>query len=230
MAIILIVDDDPNIRELIGLYLAKEGFELLQAEHGKDALQKMKQYKADLVVLDIMMPMMDGWELCSELRRLYPDTPLLMVTAKGETGQKVKGFNLGTDDYLVKPFDPPELVVRVKALLKRYKIAASSRVQVGNIELNRQTYKVTYGHKELALPPKEFELLFKLGSYPGQIFTREQLIEQIWGADYAGDDRTIDVHIKRLRERFAGSSDDIPPAFQIGTVYGLGYRLVVDND
>ncbi|WP_044481542.1 response regulator transcription factor [Paenibacillus antibioticophila] len=230
MAIILIVDDDPNIRELIGLYLAKEGFELLQAEHGEDALQKMKQYKADLVMLDIMMPMMDGWELCSELRRLYPDTPLLMVTAKSETGQKVKGFNLGTDDYLVKPFDPPELVVRVKALLKRYKIAASSRVQVGNIELNRQTYKVTYGHKELALPPKEFELLFKLGSYPGQIFTREQLIEQIWGADYAGDDRTIDVHIKRLRERFAGSSGDIPPAFQIGTVYGLGYRLVVEND
>lgn len=229
MATILVVDDDPNIRELICLYLSKEGFDLIQADNGADALEKMEQTKADLVVLDIMMPVMDGWELCVELRRLYPETPLLMVTAKGETGQKVKGFNLGTDDYLVKPFDPLELVVRVKALLKRYKIAVSQSIQLGNVWLNRQTYKVIRGVEELAIPPKEFELLFKLGSYPGQIFTREQLIEQIWGTDYAGDDRTVDVHIKRLRERFAGGDAGIPSAFQIVTVYGLGYRLVVDK-
>ncbi|MGG6310464.1 response regulator transcription factor [Paenibacillus macerans] len=228
MAKIMIVDDDPYIRELIGLYLSKEGFDLIQADNGADALEKMEQAPADLAVLDIMMPVMDGWDLCSELRRRYPDTPLLMVTAKGETGQKIKGFNLGTDDYLVKPFDPLELVVRVKALLKRYKIAASQSVQLGNVWLNRQTYKATRGEEELTLPPKEFELLFKLGSYPGQIFTREQLIEQIWGPDYEGDDRTVDVHIKRLRERFAGGAGS-PAPFRIETVYGLGYRLEVEK-
>lgn len=226
MAALLIVDDDPNIRELMCLYLAKEGFTLIQADNGTEALEKMEQTRADLVVFDIMMPVMDGWELCSELRRLYPDTPLLMVTAKGETGQKVKGFGLGADDYLVKPFDPLELVVRVKALLKRYKIAVSQNIRLGNVWLNRQTYKVTRDDEEFALPPKEFELLFKLGSYPGQIFTREQLIEQIWGAGYGGDDRTVDVHVKRLRERFSKGTKADPP-FHIETVYGLGYRLTV---
>lgn len=224
MTTILVVDDDPNIRELICLYLKREGFHPMQAADGKEALEIMEQTQADLVVLDIMMPVMDGWELCGELRRQYPDTPLLMVTAKGETGQKVKGFNLGADDYLVKPFDPIELVIRVKALLKRYRISASQSIQLGHIWLNRQTYKVIRDSEELTLPPKEFELLFRLGSYPGQIFTREQLIQQIWGADYSGDDRTVDVHIKRLRERFA---HDDPPSFRIETVYGLGYRIEV---
>lgn len=226
MTTMLIVDDDPNIRELICLYLSKEGFETIQADHGAAALEWMERKAVDLVVLDIMMPVMDGWDLCRELRQMYPDTPLLMVTAKGETGQKVKGFNLGTDDYLVKPFEPIELVVRVKALLKRYKIASSQSIRLGNVTLNRSTFKVVHDVEELTIPPKEFELLFKLGSYPGQIFTREQLIEQIWGPDYEGDDRTVDVHIKRLRERFAAKAGTLP-SFRIETVYGLGYRLVV---
>ncbi|GIP59114.1 response regulator transcription factor [Paenibacillus sp. FSL W8-0186] len=228
MATIMLVDDDPHIRELICLYLSKEGFRPIQAENGAVALKMMEQEIADLVVLDIMMPVMDGWELCAELRRLYPDTPLLMVTAKGETGQKIKGFDLGADDYVVKPFEPLELVARIKVLLKRYKIASSQSIQLGNILLDRQSYKVIRGSEEFMLPPKEFELLFKLGSYPGQIFTREQLIEQIWGPDYTGDDRTVDVHIKRLRERFPASGQEAH-SFHIATVYGLGYRLVVDK-
>ncbi|RCX15607.1 DNA-binding response OmpR family regulator [Fontibacillus phaseoli] len=224
MTSILVVDDDADIRKLICLYLTREGLDSRQAADGREALELMAQTPADLVVLDIMMPVMDGWELCEELRKLYPDTPLLMVTAKGETGQKVKAFNLGTDDYLVKPFDPIELVIRIKALLKRYRISASQSIQLGQLWLNRQTYKVIRDSQELTLPPKEFELLFKLGSYPGQIFTREQLILQIWGSDYSGDDRTVDVHIKRLRERFAY---DDPPSFRIETIYGLGYRIEV---
>ncbi|GAA0136083.1 envelope stress response regulator transcription factor HitR [Paenibacillus sp. YSY-4.3] len=228
MATIMLVDDDPHIRELICLYLSTEGFRPIQAENGAVALKMMEEVIVDLVVLDIMMPVMDGWELCAELRRLYPDTPLLMVTAKGETGQKIKGFNLGADDYVVKPFEPLELVARIKVLLKRYKIASSQSIQLGNTLLDRQSYKVIRGSEEFMLPPKEFELLFKLGSYPGQIFTREQLIEQIWGPDYTGDDRTVDVHIKRLRERFA-ANDQEALSFHISTVYGLGYRLVVEK-
>ncbi|CAH0118033.1 MULTISPECIES: response regulator transcription factor [unclassified Paenibacillus] len=225
MATILVVDDDAHIRELMCLFLNNEGFETIQTENGAEAMSVMESASIDLVVLDIMMPIMDGWQLCSELRRSYPDIPLLMVTAKGETGQKVKGFNLGTDDYLVKPFDPVELVVRVKALLKRYRIALSQTIQIGDVILNRQTHKVIRGSEVSSLPPKEFELLFKLASYPGQIFTREQLIVDIWGMDYEGDDRTVDVHIKRLRERFAGEA--APQPFRIETVYGLGYRLEV---
>lgn len=228
MAAIMLVDDDPYIRELICLYVSNEGFHPIQAENGAVALRMMEQEIIDLVVLDIMMPVMDGWELCAELRRLYPDTPLLMVTAKGETGQKIKGFDLGADDYVVKPFEPLELMARIKALLKRYKIASSQSIQLGSILLDRQSYKVRRGSEEFILPPKEFELLFKLGSYPGQIFTREQLIEQIWGPNYTGDDRTVDVHIKRLRERFS-ANDQEAPSFHIATVYGLGYRLVVEK-
>jgi len=166
------------------------------------------------------MPVMDGWDLCRELRAVG-DVPILMLTAKGETRQKVKGFELGADDYLVKPFDPLELVARVKALLKRYRIATSQIVQIGSLSLNRKTYECRMGDREVLLPPKEFELLFKLASHPGRTFTRDELIEQIWGYDYEGDERTVDVHIKRLRERFA--RPDAP--FLIRTIRGLGYRL-----
>lgn len=169
-----------------------------------------------------MMPIMDGWTLCKELRRASPDLPLLMLTARGETWEKVKGFELGTDDYLTKPFDPLELTARVKVLLKRYRIEATQTIQFGNVILDRQTYKVKRGTEALTLPLKEFELLYKLAGTPGQVYTREQLIDQIWGINYAGDDRTIDVHIKRLRERFAATTD-----FRIETVRGLGYRLEV---
>ncbi|GIM46621.1 DNA-binding response regulator [Collibacillus ludicampi] len=222
MAKILVVDDDLHIRELIGLYLRNEGFEVLEASHGKEALTVMESTKIDLVILDIMMPEMDGWQFCQEIRN-YWDIPLLMVTAKGEPEQKIKGFKLGTDDYLVKPFDPLELVMRVKALLKRYRIATSQIIQLGDVILNRQNYDVTIGSEKFTLPLKEFELLFKLASYPGQIFTRDQLIEEIWGIDYQGDERTVDVHVKRLRERFPEQDERI--GFKIVTVRGLGYRL-----
>ena len=225
MAKILIVDDDPHMRELVRLFLEPEGFEIEEASDGVEALAALESFKADMVILDIMMPNMDGWELCRELRKDY-DIPLLMLTAKGETAQKVKGFDLGTDDYLVKPFEPAELVARVKALLKRYRIAISQTVQVGNLMMNRKTYEVVMGNNRLELPLKEFELMFKLASYPGKTFSREQLIEDIWGYDYEGTDRTVDVHINRLRER-------LPPdkgySFRISTVRGLGYRLEVDS-
>ncbi|MBB6669273.1 response regulator transcription factor [Cohnella nanjingensis] len=220
MTRLLIVDDDPHIRELVRLFLVNEGFDVREASDGVEALKLMESVQIDLAILDVMMPNMDGWELCKQLREHY-DIPLLMLTAKGETSQKVKGFQLGTDDYLVKPFEPAELVVRVKALLKRYKITVSQIVQFGQVQMNRQTYELTAGGQSHTLPLKEFELLFKLASYPGKTFSREQLIEQIWGYDYEGDERTVDVHIRRLRERFPEPEF----GFRITTIRGLGYRL-----
>jgi DNA-binding response OmpR family regulator len=224
MTKILVVDDDSHIRELVSVFLTREGFEVEQAANGLEALTAMERNPAELVVMDIMMPQMDGWTLCAKLRERY-DIPLLMLTAKGETSQKVKGFRLGTDDYLVKPFEPDELVARVKALMKRYKISISQKVSVGSILLDRQAYDVMAGDERLTLPMKEFELLFKLASYPGITFAREQLIEQIWGYDYEGDERTVDVHVKRLRERFPNERY----GFRITTIRGLGYRLEVSE-
>ncbi|MGG1556437.1 response regulator transcription factor [Paenibacillus ferrarius] len=223
MTKILVVDDDADIRELIRIYLDREGLTVLQASDGKEALHVMETTPAELVVLDVMMPNMDGWELCRELRKLYTDLPLLMVTAKSESVHKVKGFQLGTDDYLVKPFDPVELVMRVKALLKRYRINTSQTIALGGILIDRSTFNVKVYDVRTSLPLKEFELLYKLAGHPGQIFTRTQLIEQIWGMDYEGDERTVDVHIKRLRERFEPLTAD----FEIKTIRGLGYRLEV---
>ncbi|CAH0118224.1 Heme response regulator HssR [Paenibacillus sp. CECT 9249] len=217
---ILIVDDDPHIRELVGLFLRNEGFDVYEASDGLEALELLESVKADMIILDVMMPNMDGWKLCAELRKSY-DLPVLMLTAKGQTADKVKGFELGTDDYLVKPFEPVELVVRVKALLKRYRIAVSQTVQIGELTLNRKTFEVSVGDQSMTLPLKEFELLFMLASYSGKTLSREQLIEQIWGYDYEGDERTVDVHIKRLRERFPEEEH----SFRIATVRGLGYRL-----
>ncbi|NOU84546.1 response regulator [Paenibacillus sp. LMG 31460] len=222
MAPIMIVDDDPYIRELVRVFMLKEGFDVIEASDGADALKQLESVQVDMVIMDIMMPNMDGWELCKELREHY-DIPLLMLTAKGETSQKVKGFELGTDDYLVKPFEPVELAMRVKALLKRYKIASSQTVQVGDLSMNRKTYEVTVGSESVTLPLKEFELLYKLASYPGKTFSRDQLIEQIWGFDYEGNERTVDVHINRLRERFPEERH----AFRIATIRGLGYRMEV---
>ncbi|WP_339208640.1 response regulator transcription factor [Paenibacillus sp. FSL K6-3182] len=223
MAKILIADDDAHIRELMSLFLKNEGFEILEAKDGAEAQGIWENNQIDMVILDIMMPHVDGWELCREIRRVDSNIPLLMVTAKGESVQKVKGFQLGTDDYLTKPFDPMELVMRVKALLKRYMIVSSQTIQLGGVTLNRRNYQVIRGDETLTLPLKEFELLFKMANHPGQIFTREQLITQIWGKNYEGDDRTVDVHIKRLRERFAGDVQH----FQIETARSLGYRLVI---
>lgn len=226
MVKILIADDDPHIREMMSLYLRNEGFEVAEADNGEDALALVAAAGVQLVILDIMMPLMDGWELCREIRKRDADLPLLMVTAKGEAVHRVRGFQLGSDDYLTKPFHPMELVMRVKALLKRYRIAASRTVQLGGIVLDGRSNKVIRDGEELTLPLKEFELLFKLASHPGQIFTRESLIVQIWGIDYEGDDRTVDVHIKRLRQRFAGDAGH----FRIETARSLGYRLVVNAE
>ena len=223
MSTILIVDDDPHLRELSGVFLQREGFDVSEAANGVEALSFLENRKVDLVILDIMMPQMDGWEVCQQLRAWH-DLPVLMLTAKGETSQKLKGFQVGADDYLVKPFEPLELVARVKALLKRYRIATSQRVQAGDLQMDRKTFEIIVHGERLTLPLKEFELLFKLAGTPGRTFSRDQLIEDIWGYDFAGNERTLDVHINRLRERFPEDRH----SFRIRTIRGLGYRLEVD--
>jgi DNA-binding response OmpR family regulator len=223
MSNILLVDDDPHIRQLVRVLLEREGFTIIEAGDGVAALTQLATVSVDLVVLDLMMPNMDGWELCRQTRAAATDLPLLMLTAKGETSDKVRGFQLGTDDYLVKPFEPVELVMRVKALLKRYRIATAQTVQVGDLFMDGKTFEVRAGGEQLTLPLKEFELLFKLASYQGQTLSRDQLIEAIWGYAFEGNERTLDVHINRLRQRFPEDRH----AFKIRTIRGLGYRLEV---
>jgi DNA-binding response OmpR family regulator len=223
MSNILLVDDDPHIRQLVRVLLEREGFTIIEAGDGVAALAQLATVSVDLVVLDLMMPNMDGWELCRQIRAAATDLPLLMLTAKGETSDKVRGFQLGTDDYLVKPFEPVELVMRVKALLKRYRIATAQTVQVGDLFMDGKTFEVRAGGEQLTLPLKEFELLFKLASYQGQTLSRDQLIEAIWGYAFEGNERTLDVHINRLRQRFPEDRH----AFKIRTIRGLGYRLEV---
>lgn len=224
MTKILIVDDDPHIRELIGLYLRRNGFDIIEAVDGMQALRLLDNTKVDLVLLDIMMPNLDGWELCGEIRR-RSSMPMLMLTAQGEIAKKVRGLQLGADDYMVKPFELVELLARVKALLRRYRINTEQMVEVGELRLNRVTHDVVFHDQEFILPPKEFELLFKLASYPGRTLSRERLIEDIWGYDFDGDERTVDVHIKRLRDKFPEQTC----SFKIRTVRGLGYRLEVNT-
>jgi DNA-binding response OmpR family regulator len=221
---ILIVDDDPHIRQLVRVFLQREGLTPLEAADGVEALATLETTTVDLVILDLMMPNMDGWELCRRLRAAA-DVPLLMLTARGETTDKVRGFQLGTDDYLVKPFEPVELVMRVKALLKRYRIATAQTVQVGDLFMDQKTFEVRAGGERLTLPLKEFTLLFKLASNAGQTLSRDQLIEDLWGYDFEGNERTLDVHINRLRQRFP----DDRHAFKIKTIRGLGYRLEVEG-
>ncbi|NWL89460.1 MULTISPECIES: response regulator transcription factor [unclassified Paenibacillus] len=225
MTSVLVVEDDTHMWEMISMVLNHEGFRVRGAVNGKEALAEMESAPPDLVLLDIMMPIMDGWDLCQELRRLNPELPIIMITAKHETSQKVKGFGLGADDYLVKPFDPQELVARIKAVMRRYRIAADKMVRLGSLKLDRLRGTISDGKINWNLPLKEFELLYQLASYPGQIFMRDQLIEAIWGFDHEGDERTVDVHIKRLRERFSTYTH----LFRIVTVRGLGYRLVTES-
>lgn len=223
MATILVIDDDPYIRELVGILLTNEGFLIQEAKNGRVALEKLSEIKIDLCVLDLMMPEMDGFEFCHQAQKYYEDLPILMLTAKGEISQKVKGFQLGADDYLVKPFEGVELVMRVRALLKRYKIMTSQKVEIGDIILDKNSYTVIHSGVSRDIPMKEFELLFKLGSSVGKTFTRDQLIEDIWGYDFEGNERTLDVHINRLRDRFPAKEH----RFKITTIRGLGYRLEV---
>ncbi|OXM87272.1 response regulator transcription factor [Paenibacillus rigui] len=220
MPVILIVDDDAHIRELVRVFLEQSGFSTLEASDGNEALAVLERNKVDLVVLDIMMPNRDGWSMCEELRKDY-ELPVLMLTAKAETVHKVRGFEIGADDYLVKPFEPAELVVRVKALLKRYRIEASQIVQVGELFMNRRTFEVVMNGQGVTIPLKEFELLFKLASNLGRTISREQLIEDIWGFDYQGNERTLDVHVNRLRDKL----EEFGCSCLIKTIRGLGYRL-----
>ena len=223
MSKIMIVDDDPNIRELVRALLHDGGFDVCQAKDGRDALQNIMDENTDLAVIDLMMPGMDGYELCRKLRQYYENLPVLMLTAKAELPSKVKGFESGADDYLTKPFEGDELLLRVRALLRRYKIEASQTIQIGNVVIDKNSYAVTAGGVKEDIPMKEFELLFKLAGFPGRTFSRDQLIEDVWGYDFDGNERTLDVHIGRLRERFPVDTS----GFKITTVRGLGYRLEV---
>jgi two-component system OmpR family response regulator len=219
MNTILVVDDDPHIRKLIKLYLENSLFTVVEAEDGQKALDYVEHSKVDLMIVDVMMPRMDGIELTEDIRG-YLDIPILMVTSKRESIDKVKGYQAGTDDYLVKPFDPVELVLRVKSLLKRYNVSSTKVIQLGDVHINLSTLMVTSNEETVQLKKKECELLFKLAGSPGRIFTRTQLIESLWGIDYEGDERTVDVHIKRLRQRLESF-----PSILITTIRGLGYRL-----
>lgn len=219
---ILIVDDDVNILELVSIHLSDNGFNVYKAKDGMEALEILKNENCHLAIVDVMMPYIDGFTLTKTIRRLY-DIPIILLTAKGQIEDKEKGFEAGTDDYLVKPFEPKELVFRINALLRRYDqdVDDESVIRIGNTTINKEAYELKIGDRTILLPLKEFELLHYLMSHADQVFTRKQLIEEVWGKDYKGDHRTVDVHIKRLRERIYELTDD----FTIKTIRGVGYAL-----
>ena len=228
---ILIVDDDENIANLISLYLTKECYETRIEHDGQSALDAFKEYAPNLILLDIMLPGLDGYEVCREIRR-ESKVPIIMLSAKTEVFDKVLGLELGADDYIIKPFDSKELVARVKAVLRRYTEAPApvekkpdeKRVEYKDLIINLSNYEVIYKGKPVEMTPREIELLYFLASHPNQVFTREQLLDHIWGYEYAGDTRTVDVHIKRIREKIADTDQ-----WSIGTVWSVGYRFEVHN-
>lgn len=220
MLTILAVDDDPNILELVRITLSAANYIVLKAKNGREALDLMEQGKPDLAVVDVMMPEMDGYTLTKKLRSEW-DIPVLLLTAKGELEDKEKGFLAGSDDYLVKPFEPKELLFRIRAILRRYDKAVDVFIQAGPLSINRQTYEVSIGKKVLLLPLKEFELLSVLASHANQVLTREVLLDRVWGYDYEGDEQTLNVHIKRLRDKLEG----LPEQVSIVTIRGVGYKL-----
>ncbi|WP_144547071.1 response regulator transcription factor [Bacillus sp. X1(2014)] len=219
---ILIVDDDEYIRNLVTSLLMREGFKTISAENGGAALELLNKEDCDLAVVDIMMPVMNGYLLTTEIRKVY-DIPIILLTAKSQIEDKEKGFESGTDDYLIKPFEPKELIFRVNALLRRYGKSGEANIKVGTLYINKKSYEVKINNKTFMLPLKEFDLLTFLATHPNQVFSRGHLIEKIWGHDFEGDERTVDVHIKRLRERFANIAED----FTIKTIRGVGYSLEV---
>ncbi len=221
---VLVVDDDSNICELIRLYLEKEGFIVTISYDGKKALDAFREQAPDIVILDIMLPGMDGWQVCREIRRMSA-IPIIMLSAKDETFNKVLGLELGADDYMVKPFEPKELIARIRAVLRRYdkQEEAPQQVVFPGLVINKSTYSVKLNGNEIEMPPKELELLYFLASSPNKVFTREQLLENVWGFDFYGDTRTVDVHIKRLREKFEPGDYK----WQIKTVWGVGYKFEV---
>ncbi|NMB97686.1 MAG: response regulator transcription factor [Clostridiaceae bacterium] len=221
---VLVIDDDVNICEVIRLYMEKESFQVLSVYNGRKAIEEFSQFAPNIVILDIMLPGADGWQVCREIRKVS-NIPIIMLTAKGETFDKVLGLELGADDYIVKPFEPKELVARVKAVLRRYerRDLDTEEVVFPNLVINKSTYTVKINGKDMELPPKELELLFFLASNPNKVFTREQLLEHVWGFDFYGDSRTVDVHIKRLREKLNTQN----PSWQLKTVWGVGYKFEV---
>lgn len=226
---ILIVDDDNNIAELISLYLTKECYDTKIVNDGEQALIAFERYKPNMLLLDLMLPGIDGYQVCREIRA-KSDVPIIMLSAKGEVFDKVLGLELGADDYILKPFDSKELVARVKAVLRRFQPAkpeAYASVDIKCVEypgliVNLSNYSVTYDGQQIDMPPKELELLYFLASSPNQVFTREQLLDNIWGYEYVGDTRTVDVHVKRLREKIKDK-----PTWRIATVWGIGYKFEV---
>lgn len=221
---VLVVDDDVNICELVRLYLEKDGYEVVVAYNGIKAVEVFKDATPNIVVLDIMLPGMDGWQVCREIRKVS-GIPIIMLTAKGETFDKVLGLELGADDYVVKPFDPKELVARVKAVLRRYehKEMDVQEIIYPNLVVNKSNYTIKVSGIDMELPPKELELLFFLACNPNKVFTREQLLEHVWGFDFYGDSRTVDVHVKRLREKIEIENQK----WQLKTVWGVGYKFEV---
>ena len=218
---ILIVEDEANIRELLRLYLEREGYTVLEAENGVEGIKKWKSDKPDMLLLDVMMPVMDGWEVCREIRA-ESDVPIIMLTAKGEAADRVSGLEMGADDYIVKPLEMPEVIARVRAVFRR--IApddAPEKLSFDNLVIDKQAYDLVIKGKRVDAPPKEIELLYFLASSPNRVFTRAQLLDEVWGFDYFGDTRTVDVHVKRLREKLEGVSDK----WELKTVWGVGYKF-----
>ncbi len=220
---ILVVDDDVNICELLRLYLEKDGYSVIIVNDGMEAISAFQDSKPDLVLLDIMLPKLDGWQVCREIRKTS-DTPIIMLTAKGETFDKVLGLELGADDYVVKPFDAKEVVARVKAVLRRSGSNPTDtvkEVRYDKLVINLTNYELRVNGEQIDTPPKELELIYHLASNPNRVFTRDQLLDEVWGFDYYGDSRTVDVHVKRLREKLEGVSDK----WTLKTVWGVGYKF-----
>ena len=222
---ILIVDDDLNICELLRLYLQKDGFQTVVVNDGTAAVEAAKNEAPDLILLDIMLPKMDGWQVCREIRKTST-VPIIMLTAKGETFDKILGLELGADDYVTKPFDAKEIVARVKAVLRRSSpedVTKTKEVSYDKLKINLTNYELTVEGKNIDTPPKELELIYHLASNPNRVYTRDQLLDEVWGFDYYGDSRTVDVHVKRLREKLEGVSDE----WSLKTVWGVGYKFEV---
>ena len=218
---ILIVEDDDNIRELLRLYLEREGYEITEAENGAVGLSKWKAENPDMMLLDVMMPVMDGWQVCKEVRAAGSTMPIIMITAKGETMDKVSGLQLGADDYIVKPLEMREVVARVRAVFRRFAGDETGKLTFDKLVIDKQAYDLVIDGKRVDAPPKEIELLYFLAQSPNRVFTRAQLLDDVWGFDYYGDTRTVDVHVKRLREKLEGVSDK----WELKTVWGVGYKF-----
>ena len=223
---VLVADDDKNIRELVKLYLQNEGYDVVEARNGENCIEEFGKQDFDLVLLDIMMPVLDGMQTLKEIRK-SSNVPVIMLTARGETYDKILGLEFGADDYVVKPFDPKELMARVKAVIRRsttYEPEENKVLEFKDLTININNYTVEFNGESLKLPPKEMELLYYLASKPNHVFTREQLLEQVWDFNYFGDSRTVDVHVKRLREKLPGNDQ-----WSINTVWGVGYKFEVNE-